>query len=230
MIRALAGAGAVAAVLLVNGGYIYKTSCPLSSGGTQTSWTYGINDLLPYIRSTSAPCTSHTATRLALSAIGIARIANPASATKTDVLGARALGAVTAAINSEYALERRQITQLKKKSGLSQARRSSLAHQEIGLVVTHMQRIQTQLTNLPRSPDTDLAAARDLLRQWFGYQIQFDTALNNQMTKAELTALEGRIGPQLSKNVTDLQAAAAVVGAKYPGVADWSFLSSTHSG
>jgi hypothetical protein len=61
----------VLAFLLVNGGYIYETKCPLASGGTQKSWTYAIDDLVPYIRQTSAPCTSHSGTRLALSAVGI---------------------------------------------------------------------------------------------------------------------------------------------------------------
>lgn len=77
------GVGAIALIfLLINGGYVYRTKCPLPSGGTQTSWTYGINDILPYIRSTSAPCKSHTGTRLALSAIGISPIHDNYSATQ----------------------------------------------------------------------------------------------------------------------------------------------------
>ncbi len=67
----LGGAAVIVALVLVNGGYVYKTTCPLASGGSQTSWTYGINDIVPYIRKTKAPCYSHTGTRLALSWVGI---------------------------------------------------------------------------------------------------------------------------------------------------------------
>jgi hypothetical protein len=66
----LTGAGVVLVLLLVNGGFVYKTTCPLASGGTQTSWTWAINDIIPYTRSTSPPCSSHTATRLLLSTVG----------------------------------------------------------------------------------------------------------------------------------------------------------------
>src|SRR6266508_2071649 len=72
------------AALLLNGGYVYKTSCPLASGGTQTTWTYGIDDILPYIRHTSEPCTAHTGTRLVLSAIGIAPLGNHGAEARAD--------------------------------------------------------------------------------------------------------------------------------------------------
>ena len=67
-----AGSVVVLVLLVVNGGYVYKTTCPNSGGSETTSWVYGIDDVLPYTRSTSPPCYSHTATRLLLSSIGIA--------------------------------------------------------------------------------------------------------------------------------------------------------------
>jgi hypothetical protein len=71
MMRILGAVTVAALFLVVNGGYVYKTQCPLPGGGVTASWTYGINDILPYIRTTSAPCVSHTGTRLALSALSI---------------------------------------------------------------------------------------------------------------------------------------------------------------
>jgi len=71
MVRIIGALTVAALFLLVNGGYVYKTQCPLPGGSVTASWTYGINDILPYIRTTSAPCVSHTGTRLALSALSI---------------------------------------------------------------------------------------------------------------------------------------------------------------
>lgn len=58
-------------VFLANGGYVYKTTCPLPAGGSQSSWTWAIDDVIPYTRQTAAPCVSHSGARLLLSALGI---------------------------------------------------------------------------------------------------------------------------------------------------------------
>jgi hypothetical protein len=57
--------------VLVNGGFVYKTSCATADGHTVTHWSYAISDVIPYIGYAESGCQSHTATRELLSAVGV---------------------------------------------------------------------------------------------------------------------------------------------------------------
>jgi len=107
------GAAAVVIALLLNLGYVYKTSCP--SG---TSWHYSaLDDVIPYTRQAAAPCHTHSATRLALSAIGIAKVKETsgtgasATADKANQQAADTLREATAVITAEYARQRSLVAQ-----------------------------------------------------------------------------------------------------------------------
>ena len=55
----------------INGGYIYRTQCAGAGGSTDTSWSYKINQIVPYIGYSKTGCETHTATRVALNSLGI---------------------------------------------------------------------------------------------------------------------------------------------------------------
>jgi hypothetical protein len=61
----------VVVIVLVNGGYVYRTQCPHLQGSTETSWSYHINDIAPYVGYSRSGCQVHTATRLALDWVGV---------------------------------------------------------------------------------------------------------------------------------------------------------------
>ncbi len=60
-----------AAILLLNGGYVYRTQCPRVGGSTETDWSYRIFAIVPYLGYSRSGCQVHTATRIALDAVGI---------------------------------------------------------------------------------------------------------------------------------------------------------------
>lgn len=64
-------AGALLFILLLNGGYVYRTECPRAGGSTERDWTYRWSSVLPYIGYERTGCESHTATRLAFDALGL---------------------------------------------------------------------------------------------------------------------------------------------------------------
>jgi hypothetical protein len=53
----LGGVAVALVIILINTGYIYKTTCQTPSGGSESSWSYNIDDILPYSRSASPPCS-----------------------------------------------------------------------------------------------------------------------------------------------------------------------------
>jgi len=71
LIGSLSALGILGLVVLVNGGYVYRTSCPRADGRVETSWQWRINDVIPYLGYSVSDCQSHTATRELLSAVGI---------------------------------------------------------------------------------------------------------------------------------------------------------------
>jgi hypothetical protein len=178
LVRALGVIAVAAAVLLVNGGYVYRTKCPLASGSSQTSWTYGINDVLPYIQRASAPCKSHTGTRLALSAMGAWPIHDGFSAPLThvapeDKAAASALADGTAAINVEYGRERRLGTELtdavKAHGGFTAATRAKFFRLgETGAM--RFTAIKTNLDSSVRAKDAELAETQRVLSVWIARQ------------------------------------------------------------
>jgi hypothetical protein len=86
--RFLAGLGALVGTVvfllvfaLVNGGYIYRVQCPRGGGTTETEWTYRWQSVLPYVGYSRSGCRTHTATALALDAIGVRSIDDESSRT-----------------------------------------------------------------------------------------------------------------------------------------------------
>jgi hypothetical protein len=56
---------------LINGGFVYRTECPRVAGSVETEWTWRIFSVVPYIGYSRSGCETHTATRVALDALGI---------------------------------------------------------------------------------------------------------------------------------------------------------------
>jgi hypothetical protein len=66
------GVGLVIVVVVVlNAGFVYRVECPRAGGSTETEWTYRWQSLFPYIGYSRSGCESHTATRVALDAVGL---------------------------------------------------------------------------------------------------------------------------------------------------------------
>jgi hypothetical protein len=92
-VTSLAGLGValvlVTVFIFVNGGYVYRTQCPRVGGSVETDWTYQINAILPYIGYSRSNCAVHTATRVALDAVGVWKIddAVSSSSAMTDHTG-----------------------------------------------------------------------------------------------------------------------------------------------
>jgi hypothetical protein len=79
----LAVIGVLLVVALVNGGYLYRVECP-RGGGTETEWTYRWFSVIPYVGYDRSGCETHSATRVALDAIGLWKIDNDDSTADAD--------------------------------------------------------------------------------------------------------------------------------------------------
>jgi hypothetical protein len=234
VLRLLGGAAFVAAILLANGGYVYRTKCPLPSGGTQTSWTYGINDILPYIRSTSAPCKSHTGTRLALNEIGLWPVHDGFSAPSTHVAeedrdAANALARATTAITVEYAREGKVGKALRNDinahGGFTAAlRRRFFGY--FGTTVASLNRIKTGLDGSTRAKDPELAETQRVLSLWLARAIEANRAFLTSTSTTEARRRSNAVLRKIVPVVRRLQQLAPDVQAKYPNVKDWGFLPS----
>jgi hypothetical protein len=225
-------AGAIIVLFaLWNGGYLYRTKCPLATGGTQTSWTYGVNDVIPYTRSTSDPCISHTGTRLLLSSVGIARIHDfestpPASTKPADTDAANVLAHTTDAITAEYARQRKQIAPLRaaiKTQGLTPALRQTLGR-ELEQGANRLESIKTTLDGSAQPSDAQLAETQRLLSLWLALEVQTYripmTATSKQQYVNETLAVAKKLDPVVRR----LDALSVEDQARYPNITHWGFL------
>jgi hypothetical protein len=221
------GIAFVAAVLLINGGYVYRTQCPLASGGTQTSWTYGINDILPYIRQTSAPCHSHTGTRLALDTLGVYRIhdsiGNGQASSPTDPASASSLANALQQINAEFARETALVAPLtaKQKAGTLTAADMSRYRSFAAAGASQFTRIRDGLASPRTSPDPNVRAASRELSTWLGYQIAADRLIFVVHSAQAFLTQSRQITKQLANVAPQLRASVLLVEAKYPDVKGW---------
>jgi hypothetical protein len=235
--RGLGTVGVVVLVVVVflpvNGGYVYRTKCPLASGGTQTKWTYGIDDILPYIRSTSPPCHSHTGTRLVISAMGISPIHDDDSTavsktniTPADKSAAEALATATSSISAEYDRERRAVAPLQaafKSQGLT----PELRQKFIVLFETALRRYLAIKQGLDRSrlaSDPQLLEANRLLSLWLARQIEVDRVFLTSKSTSEFDRRTRAVAEKIAPVTRRLDALSVEIQAKYPNVTDWGFL------
>jgi hypothetical protein len=224
--------GFVVIFLFINGGYVYRTKCPLPSGGTQTSWTYGINDVIPYVRSTSAPCKSHSGTRLALSAVGVWPIhdgfsASSSHVTQQDREAADALANATTALSAELKREQRLTNELRDQARAAGGATPAIQHKLLSLItadVTRFEAIKTDLDNSTQAKDPELAEARREVSLYAAREIESNRAF---LTSSSLAKAERKSNAALRKVVPvvhRLQQLAPDIQARYPNVKDWSFL------
>jgi hypothetical protein len=238
--RLLGGLGSIATgvtvgviFLLINGGYVYRTKCPLPGGSTQTHWTYGIDDILPYIRSTSPPCKSHTGTRLLLSAVGIAKIDDggsntaPASnVTPADTAAADALAMATSAITAEYDNERRILAPIQpalKSQGLTPALKQKLV-QELDRGANRLLAIKKTLDGAAPADDSELAETQRILSLWLARQVEIYRVFLTTNTSAEYERRTTDLARKIHPLSQRLQTLSVEIQAKYPNVTDWGFL------
>jgi hypothetical protein len=226
----LGGIAFVILFALINGGYVYKTTCPLASGGSESSWTYAINDIIPYTRSTDAPCHGHTGTRLALSGIGIWPLGHSAKThelTEQDQLAVESLRIATSEITSEYARERRvssDISSEAKANGLTPALYRKLA-KEMSNTTSHMQAIKDKFDTPIQASDSQLIDARSTLSEWLGYQVAVDKLfLTSSSLKEWEKQASDQYGAKINDSVQRLRFLSAAVQTRFPQVNAWSFL------
>jgi len=233
--RLAVGTFVVLALLVVNGGYVYKTTCPNASGGSTTGWTYGINDVLPYIRTTSAPCSSHTATRLLVSAVGIAPLGHHASFSAADMHKdqtlATTLGSVNAAINHEYATERAMIVAVRKLVKTNRQAGLTLVETVMTIGSTRFEALSKRVDRAPGVPDANLNHAADLLSQWLSLQAEVSrvgsAALSSGGSAATYKAQTLAVARKIAPVATELRTLAPTLAATYPQLTQWSYLKSS---
>jgi hypothetical protein len=232
-LRALGVIGFVVIVLFFNTGYVYRTKCPLPSGGTQTSWTFGIDDVIPYIRSTSAPCKSHTGTRLALNEVGVWPIhdgfsaASSSPVTQEDKAAAAALAKATAALSAEYTHERKLGAAIHDEIRAHGGYTAALRRRAFGLLgsyVAHLSRIKTGLDGSTRANDAELAETQRELSLFVAQQIAVNRAFLTSTSQAEAQRRSNAALSKIVPVVHRLQQLAPDVQAKYPNVNNWQFL------
>ena len=230
--KAALGLFVVALLLLINGGYVYETKCPLASGGTQTSWSYGINDLIPYTRQTSEPCSAHTGTRLALSAVGIAPLGEDDESATSDDLPSEAdqqaadsLRVATSAITAEYARQRSEISSITDGT-LTQRERQKRAVSTLRGAIRRYEVIKTRLdAPVPGAGDASLLEARRLLSRWLGLQMEGLESISSDLGSADALKAKGEAqARKLLPVVERLETLSASIRVKYPEVSSWGFL------
>jgi hypothetical protein len=188
--------------------------------------TYGIVDILPYIRSTSPPCSSHTGTRLALSWIGVWSLGNSTKAvaiTPADRAAAEGLRVATSATSTEYAQESAAsaaATREMKAKGVTTAIRQKLIR-SVNDAIAAWQRIKSPLDLPSKATDAQLIDARKSLSTYLGYLITTDHLLLSGASGKDINA---QYGSKLQAIYQHLRYLAFVIEARYPQVKDWSFL------
>ncbi len=219
------GAAAVVIALLLNAGYVYKTTCP--SG---TSWHYSaLDDVIPYTRQAAAPCHTHSATRVALSSIGIAKIREApeakanTSAEKANQQAADTLRYATTAITSEYAHQRSLVAEIQDSRRTVTERRAKVRNLFIG-EMTRFQAVKLQLDRpVPDISDPELIEARRLLSRWLALQmnaLRIVVSTPSPQVKAKVDEALRPILPVVER----LETLSYSIRQKYPEVDSWEFL------
>ena len=227
----LGGIAFVAVLLLVNGGYVYKTTCPLASGSNQVTWSYGINDLVPYIRSTDPPCRSHTTTRLALSVIGIWPLGHgttQASPTAADHAAADSLQTATAAITAEYARERTHSAALRQEANTDGVtpvvRQKFVSYLNEGETALQSIKVELDRTGTEAS-DPQLVESRNALSAYLGYQVAADRLFFSSSSVNDWgKQVAAQYGSKLTSVLARLRYLSIAVQGRYPQVKEWGFL------
>lgn len=210
---------------LVNGGYVYRTQCPLPSGAIETHWTYDIGDVLPYVgRSTSAPCVSHTGTRLALSALSIAPLnshsTSAGSGNSSDVQFAFAMSNAVVQAASIWAREQSYVRTINAKQLSSRDKVMIRREADFG---DALMKIEGEVAGLRAPTDPTLrrfrtlflrdSRLRDASRQAFIRAVGTGRMKNLYADVAKLNAQHLRIGLQLISLAKKLDR-------RYPGFAN----------
>jgi hypothetical protein len=224
----IGGALFVLALVAINGGYVYRTDCPKPTGGSDSSWSYNINDIIPYTRSADAPCSTHSLSRLALSWTGIWSLGHtvkPVTITAADKQAAVVLGAATKAVSTEYARETTAsaaITQEIKAKGATQAVEAKLASLIKGSI-TKWNGIKARVDQPTSADDKQLREARTLLGTYVGY-LAAQGQLLLQGTSAQ--DANAQYHNKALATAQRLEYDLAFLKARYPQVTDWTDLPS----
>ncbi|TMC50039.1 MAG: hypothetical protein E6J20_17635 [Chloroflexi bacterium] len=228
IIPLIGGALFFLAVIAINGGYVYKTTCPRPTGGNDSSWSYNIDDIVPYTRTVSPPCSTHSASRLALSWVGIWSLghgATPVKITTADKQEAVALGAATKATADEYARENAAsaaITKEMQAKGVTRALEDKLVAFVKGSI-TKWGAIKARVDQPTSASDKQLLEARQLLSTFVGYLATSDRLLLSGTSGKDVNA---QYGGKLVTTARRLQYDLAFLKARYPQVKDWTNLPS----
>jgi hypothetical protein len=226
----LGGIAFVIVFALINGGYVYKTTCPLASGGSESSWTYAINDIIPYTRSTNAPCHGHTGTRLALSGLGIWPLGHKSTThelTAEDQQAAESLRVATSAITAEYAFERQTSDRLRAESNNFQAMtpkvRTEFANY-INTAAANYEKIKANLDKPTAATDQQLIDTRKALSEWLGYIVGVNSLFQTSSSIEDWQAKTKQYLPKLRDSASRLRYLSVAVQTRFPQVKEWGFL------
>lgn len=218
------------AFLLFNGGFVYRTTCPLAGGGQQTTWSQGLFDVLPYTRQTEPPCEADTLTRVALNSVGLFEESDPGAGqievTAADQRAVSKLSEVVTAISDQFKRERTLIAPFQEKADRGEItdddREAALAMLE-DIEATY-EATREEIRDIPEADDDDLREARGHLLRWAEFQIASMRILRTSGSGEETReALEEEY-----EDIPDVGNRLSVLGAiletRYDDAGDWSFL------
>lgn len=220
-------------ILLANGGFVWREDCMTARGSVQTSHTYRINQVIPYLAPSEAGCSYYSGTRVAASAIGFWKIpdvkrARAESSTNASPETARFVAGaadVLAAVSTDWEGQKELRANV---LGVDRSEAIAMVRRGFDKTEAAYEEQIDRLEGLSDPSDDELALLKTSLTGWLRIQLSA-----NEIT---LTALDGgggteQINRELEGLADDLISARtsllrlrAVLPSRYPELDSWTFL------
>jgi hypothetical protein len=231
----VAALGVIAVILLIvviNGGYVWRSDCATSRGTVKTSYSYSLYQLVPYLAPSESGCSYYSGTRVIASAIGFWKIpdanggnAAPSSSPETAQFVAGAsdvLDAISKDWQRQLALQRRGFQGLGRDEAIARFRTGAAR------IEATYERAVDRLERLPDPSDDDLTLLRTSLTEWLRLQLAVGDvllrAIERGATSEELERDTAQFLDDFRSNRTTLLRLRAVLPSRYPELDNWVFL------
>lgn len=218
-------------ILVVNGGFVWRSDCVTSRGTVETSYRYSLVQLLPYLAPSQSGCTYYSGTRVVASTIGFWKIpdanggsAAPSSSPETAQFVAGSSHVLTV-ISEDW---QRQLALQGEIEGVG--RDEAIAKFRNGMLrirATYEEAID-RLERLPEPGDDDLTLLRTSLIEWLRLQLAVGDvllrALDSGATSEEIERDVSEFEDDLRSRHATLVRMRAVLPSRYPELDSWVFL------
>lgn len=232
----------VPAVLLLfvfaNGGYVWRDDCMTARGSVETSYSYRINQLVPYLAPSEPGCSYYSGTRVLASAVGFWEIptVRGTSTETSSTASAETARFVTGASEALEVVSRdweRQKGLEDEVRGLSRSETIEVLRRSLDTTKTTYEEQIDRLRRLPDPSDDDLVVLRSSLTDWMRLQLAaqdvFMTAFESGASREEMDARQAELADDLQRRRATLLRMRAVLPSRYPELDSWSFLNNTRN-